>query len=235
MDLLEGLKYGAIGLCVILFIISTRLLSKEQNREDVRVPVLSMIKMFLGSAVFLSLFFGLTEYLTPKPIIDDKLENIITDLWYNHNNKSASDSTLALKISRLKTKDATVKIDTGLVCSDIAKKLEKTRAQLKKLDQNFYSNIAKLKKAIDKKGESINIDFNPTKKKALYKTLEDIFIKLDLVDTSNNDNTIIRNKWKIIKKKWSSKDYKYIYYSDVPQLVRQYLEKFHPNENKVNL
>ena len=102
MDLLEGLKYGAIGLCVILFIISTRLLSKEQNREDVRTPVLSMIKMFLGAAVFLSLFFGLTEYLTPEPITDDKLEDVIKDLWSDHNNKNASDSTLALKIARLK-------------------------------------------------------------------------------------------------------------------------------------
>jgi len=235
MDLLEGLKYGAIGLCVILFIISTRLLSKEQNRESIRMPVLNMIKIFLGAAVFLSLFFGLTELLTPENT-DDKLATLVDDIWSNHKNKSVNDTSLSLKIARIKTiqknQPVDFSIDTLSTCAAISEELEKSQDELKKMNQNFYSNIARLKKIIDQRGESINIDYDPASKTTLYETLEEIFIKLDLVETATNDHQVIRNKWKAIKKKWSPSNHKFIFYSDLPQLVRQYLDKFHPKNEQ---
>lgn len=234
MELLEGLKYGAIGLCVIMFIFSTRLLLKEQNREgEARVPILNMIKMFLGAAVFLSLFFGLSEVFKPKRI-DKDIESSINRIW-EENYFNSIDTTLQLKLNRIKSKaqNIDVFIDTSTVCEDVITKLNHCETNLKEIDHQFYSNIVKLKKEIDKNGESINIDWDKANKRNIYKIIEDIFIKLDELNAINNSDEVIRAKWKEYKKKWSKKDHKYVLYSDVPQLVRQYLNKFYPSKNRL--
>jgi len=229
MELLDGLKYGAIGLCVIMFIFSTRLLLKEQNREgEARGSILNMIKIFLGAAVFLSLFFGLSEILKPRGI-SKNVENTVNKIW-EQNYFNNTDTTFQLKLNRIENEAQKVdlKIDTTAVCEDVLSKLNRCVTDLKEIDHQFYSNIIKLKKEIDKNGESINIEWNREDKQNAYKILEDIFIKLDELDAVDNSNDVIRKKWKSYKKKWSRKDTKYILYTDVPQLVREYLNKFYP-------
>jgi len=234
MELLDGLKYGAIGLCVIVFIFSTRLLLKEQNREgEARGPILNMIKMFLGAAVFLSLFFGLSEVFMPKNIKKD-VESTINKIW-KENYFNSADTTLLLKLERIKSEsqNANLIIDTSTICEDVLVKLNRCETNLEEIDHKFYSNIVKLKKEVDKNGESINIDWDRTNKQHIYAILEDIFIKLDELNETNNSDEVIRKKWKVYKKKWSKKNHKYILYSDVPQLVRQYLNKFYPSKTRL--
>ena len=59
--MLDYLAYGAIGIAMATAILAYRLLSSEQKKEHPNESILKMIKLFMGLAIFFSLFFGVIE------------------------------------------------------------------------------------------------------------------------------------------------------------------------------
>ena len=232
MELIDALKYGAIGLCAILFIVSARLLTKEQNRQnDARQPILNMIKWFLASTVLLAVFFGLLELLKPNKI-NATIENAITSVWESRYSEHLSDTTLILKARRVKNgaNDLLIPVDSSKICEEVIRELEKYKAERSGIEYEFYTYIIKLKKEINDKGGTINVDFNPNNnKKEVYEILEYIFLNLEKTDNQNMSDDEIRAMWKQYKRTWATKNFKFIDYWDVAQIVREYLDKFYPN------
>ncbi|MCB0578679.1 MAG: hypothetical protein KDD10_05155 [Phaeodactylibacter sp.] len=57
------LEYGAIGLCLALFILSYRSLSKEQEKDAPNESILKTIKLYMGLSLVLAVFFGVKEFM----------------------------------------------------------------------------------------------------------------------------------------------------------------------------
>ena len=228
MDYLALLKYGAIGLCVILFIVSTRLLSKEQGRDEVRQPVLNSIRLYLGAAVLLSIFFGLTEFFSPEET-NDTMEATINTVWERQFGSFTQDTTLALKMKRLKTGPIST---PNLVNTEELETLQSELAQcsenLKEVDHAFYSNIVKLKKSISDYGDSINLSFRPEEKQQVFEIMEELLLKLNILETHDNSHSDIARKWIQLKRSWINTNHGLVLDSDVPHIVRTYLNIYHP-------
>lgn len=233
MEFIDALKYGAIGLCAILFALSTKLLLKEQDRnDDARQPILNTIKWFLVVSFLMAVFFGITEFLKPDKT-NATLENAITKVWESHYSEYTTDTTLLLKAQRVKEGDNEWEgtADPDKVCEDIISELEMCMNERSSIEFEFYTYIIRLKKEINDKGGTINVDFNPdNNKKDVYEILEFIFINLELTAKQNLNDDEVRSLWKQYKRSWSTKNFKFIDYWDVAQLVREYLDKFYPNE-----
>ena len=50
------LEYGAIGLCLALFLLSYRSLSKEQEKDTPNESILKTIKLYMGLSLLLAVF-----------------------------------------------------------------------------------------------------------------------------------------------------------------------------------
>lgn len=236
MELIDALKYGAIGLSAILFIVSSRLLIKEQNREnDARQAILNMIKWFLTATFLLAIFFGALEFLNPNKN-NTTIEDAITEVWECHHSEHLSDTTILLKADRIRNKahDWSSTIDSAKVCEELIGELEKYKAEQSSIEYEFYTYIIRLKKEVNEKGGTINVDYNPNNdKKKVYEILEYIFINLEESDKQNMSEEEIRTNWKQYKRTWATNNFKFIDYWDVAQLVREYLDKFYPKDKKV--
>ncbi|MFP4042436.1 MAG: hypothetical protein ACLFT6_06715 [Bacteroidales bacterium] len=232
LNLLDFLKYGALGIALALAILSYRLLSKEQDKEEVREPMLKSIRYYLFFAVILSLFFGTVELVSENDNEGEQAKMAISALW-EENFSHLNDSTLEQKINRIRNLPGYYdsKVDTSEVCKKLEEKLIECEQELLEANQGFYSVITKLRKAVDKDPDGwINIEFNKEEKEEIYSTLEKIYISLGESDDLNLSDEKIIEKWKKLKRNWSEENHKYIFRSDVPELVRIYLNKFHPRE-----
>lgn len=232
LNLLDFLKYGALGIALALAILSYRLLSKEQDKEEVREPILKSIRYYLFFAVILSLFFGTVELVSENDNEGEQAKMAISALW-EENFSHLNDSTLEQKINRIRNLPGNYdsKVDTSEVCKTLEEKLIECEQELLEVNQGFYSVITKLRKAVDKDPDGwINIEFNKDEKEEIYSTLEKIYISLGESDDLNLSDEKIIEKWKKLKRNWSEENHKYIFRSDVPELVRIYLNKFHPRE-----
>ncbi|MFP4526427.1 MAG: hypothetical protein ACLFNL_08555 [Bacteroidales bacterium] len=232
LNLLDFLKYGALGIALALAILSYRLLSKEQDKEEVREPMLKSIRYYLFFAVILSLFFGTVELVSENDNEGEQAKMAISALW-EENFSHLNDSTLEQKINRIRNLPGNYdsKVDTSKVCKTLEEKLIECEQELLEVNQGFYSVITKLRKAVDKDPDGwINIEFNKDEKEEIYSTLEKIYISLGESDDLNLSDEKIIEKWKKLKRNWSEENHKYIFRSDVPELVRIYLNKFHPSE-----
>lgn len=232
LNLLDFLKYGALGIALALAILSYRLLSKEQDKEEVREPMLKSIRYYLFFAVILSLFFGTVELVSENDNEGEQAKMAISALW-EENFSHLNDSTLEQKINRIRNLPGNYdsKVDTSEVCKKLEEKLIECEQELLEVNQGFYSVITKLRKAVDKDPDGwINIEFNKDEKEEIYSTLEKIYISLGESDDLNLSDEKIIEKWKKLKRNWSEENHKYIFRSDVPELVRIYLNKFHPRE-----
>lgn len=160
------------------------------------------------------------------------MELAINKIWKSYYANNITDTTLIQKTNRIKNTPLLENrtIDTLKVCEQLKQELDECRQDLNKIDHKFYTNIVLLKLDIDEKGESINIDWDEKNKKDTYTILEEILIELDQLQPDNNSNLTIKNTWKKYKGTWSQQNTKYILYSDLPQLVRKYLNKFHSND-----
>ncbi|MFP3861176.1 MAG: hypothetical protein ACLFUW_10165 [Bacteroidales bacterium] len=232
LNLLDFLKYGALGIALALAILSYRLLSKEQDKEEVREPMLKSIRYYLFFAVILSLFFGTVELVSENDNEGEQAKMAISALW-EENFSHLNDSTLEQKINRIRNLPGNYdsRADTSEVCKTLEEKLIECEQELLEVNQGFYSVITKLRKAVDKDPDGwINIEFNKDEKEEIYSTLEKIYISLGESDDLNLSDEKIIEKWKKLKRNWSEENHKYIFRSDVPELVRIYLNKFHPRE-----
>jgi hypothetical protein len=61
--MLEYLAYGAIGISMATAILTFRLLSSEQRKENPNESILKMIKLFMVLTVFFAVFFGVVELI----------------------------------------------------------------------------------------------------------------------------------------------------------------------------
>ncbi len=234
-QLLDFLAYGALGISLALAILAYRLLSKEQDKDTVRLPILKAIRGYLIFALTLSLFFGLTEFLTHiRTAIQPK--NQIEQLWLQYF-AEYPDNDHTQKLARLHTALADYKKCSLLAAEnrELTIAVNQCESELSEFNQGFYNNIMKLRKAIDRDPDGwINITFKTENKTPLYHLLEQLFVSLGEQNsyTESPDGTIA--KWQKIKSRWSNRDTHYIFRSDIPELVRIYLDRFHPLESQEN-
>ncbi len=232
MEFLDFLKYGAIGISLALAILSYRLLSKEQDKSEVRIPILNSIKMYFLFALLLSVFFGSTEIVTTifgtkEPKTNQAIENI----WGSHFSQFP-DSTLAQKIDRISKSVISGGDTASIACREIAQELKKCKEELKNFDAGFYQNVIKLQSLLRKDSDNwINLGYQTENKQDVIHILKSLFGSMGENCDSLTDQEILE-KWKSYKAKWSGDPEKmgYIFHSDVAQIVKVFLAKF--NEDK---
>ncbi|MFT6138026.1 MAG: hypothetical protein ACJAUR_001696 [Ulvibacter sp.] len=227
LNFIDFLKYGAIGVALALAILSYRLLSKEQDQENVREPMLKSIKTFFMLSILLSLFFGITEIITlslatPKVEKNDKG---IKKIW-NHNLNTFPDKSYDAKYDRIEefVELGQEKRDAS-DCANLQAEVGRLTKELKDLDGGFYSNVTKLDKMISSFADrNINIEFEVEKKTIVFEILEEVLISLDLIESRETPIDILASKWKELKMSWgrSTKEHKYIYQSDIRRLIQAY-------------
>lgn len=233
MEYIDFLKYGAIGISLALAILAFRLLSKEQENAEERPAMLKSIRNYFIMAVFLSVFFGVTEIVSQ--IVKPQTEYSNSDLdkvWNKHFNQfKDEDTTYSQKEERISDylDNPKIEIDTQVICEQFVKQAKEYEEKLAEYDNGFYQNIIKLKKQLnlDPNGWT-NLNNNQNSKSEIFKSLEKIFDSLGY-NVENITKEEVVNKWISIKKSWA-KDYQfYVFNSDLTELIKIYLNQF---ENK---
>jgi len=222
MEFLDFLKYGAIGISLALAILSYRLLSKEQDKPEVRKPILNTIKIYFLLAVFLSVFFGAVEILTSVMNQKESKSNIPIDkIWESYFNKYP-DSTTVQKTNRISAYLSEEKDRF----SDITAKYENCRKELEKFDKGFYQNVIKLKNALKSDADEwINIDYETEKKTEVIDLIKGIFMSFGENYDSLSGKEVVAI-WVEFKSKYTANTKKFtlIENSDITHIVRKYLD-----------
>jgi len=233
MEFLDFLKYGAIGISLALAILSYRLLSKEQDKTEVRVPILNSIKIYFLFALLLSVFFGSTEIVTTIfGTKEPKTNHAIENIWAAHYSQFP-DSTLAQKIDRISKSVVSEEDTASAACREIAQELKKCKEELKNFDGGFYQNVIKLQNLLRKDSDNwINLGYQTENKQDVVHILKSLFGSMGENCDSFSDLEILE-KWKTYKAKWSGDPEKmgYIFHSDVAQIVKVFLAKFADGKN----
>ena len=228
MEFLDFLKYGAIGISLALAILSYRLLSKEQDQKEVRLPMLKSIKSYFMLAVFLSVFFGLLEVATKVFFQQGSSQNTdIENIWEAHFS-DFPDSTVSQKTQRISNaiNSANVEIDTSEICEDVYNQLTNVRAKLATYDKGFYQNIIKLKQSLSDDPDGwVNIDYNTSAKADVINALKGIFRSMGNNYDNLSDEEMVA-KWKQLKSRWTDIKLQYIFNSDVTGIVREFIKTY---------
>ena len=102
---------------------------------------------------------------------------------------------------------------------------------LDRLDKNFYVYVIKLRSEMNDLGGSINICYEPEKKKEVYKLLEKILIVLkpELFSADGEDQLVqVRNAWSKFKLAHGRTESSLVLEYDIVMLVRDYLNMTYP-------
>lgn len=233
LGFIDFLTYGAIGIALALSILSYRLLSKEQKRDDVREIMLKYIRTFFMLSIVLSLFFGITEMVKAASDEDQNgKQQIISEIWNaelkSHNDTSLYDKQLRIVeyIRRGKTAGNSAECNT----EELEAKLKEAQSLNHSLGSGFYATINKLRKRIsDFADNNINLFFDQEKKGDVYKLLEDIFISLGEFESRDQPISEIQKKWVSFKEKYTASHPRFVLQSDITLLVKEYLTKFPAN------
>lgn len=213
-ELLEFLKYGAIGIALALAVLSYKLLAREQDKTEVRPPVLNTIKFYFIFSIFLSLLFAGVELYSAvgvKSGNNQELDELHKTFLGNRPDSTDHQKTAAL---------------TNLV-NELQQSNEKLTAQLESINKedeslDFYKNVSDLSAFVNQYG-GINLAFQPNAKQEVFNTLNKLFIRLELCDNYIETNEAVINQWKSLKAKWSNESLQWIHNSDMGTLVRHYL------------
>ncbi|MCF8374427.1 MAG: hypothetical protein K9H64_22590 [Bacteroidales bacterium] len=231
MEYIDFLKYGAIGISLALALLAFRLLSKEQENAEERPAMLKSIRNYFIMAVFLSVFFGVTEIVSQ--LVKPQTVNSNPDLeriWKNHFSQF-DDTTASQKVDRISDylDNPKLEIDTQVVCEQFIKQAKEIEEKLAEYDNGFYQNIIKLKKQLKLDPEGwTNLNNNQDSKTEIFKSLEKIFDSLGY-NLKNPTQEEIVDKWIALKKGWSTSQHIYVFNSDLTELIKIYLKQF---ENK---
>lgn len=231
MAFIEYLKYGAIGISLALAVLSYRLLSKEQDKGEERPAMLKSIRNYFILAIVLSVFFGSTEIVTKVFYHKNtEAESAILELWDTHLSDH-KDETLHQKIRRVVTNFQVPSSKPSTNSKELAE-LEVLLAECKKemetSNTGFYQSITNLRETLNEDQDGwTNIDYRPQTKTHYIAILRRIFDFLNEYDESSTDADI-RHQWKALKSKWTTKNTSFIFQSDIPAIVRYYLDKFYP-------
>lgn len=228
MEFIDFLKYGAIGISLALAILSYKLLSKEQDKPDVREPMLKSIRTYFLFALFLSIFFGALETATKllSPAQPDHNEALLR-IWEN-NFSEYPDSTIKQKEHRIENSlhAQTSKIDTADVCTEALRELANCRKELDSYENGFYQNVIKLKNAVSSDPDGwINIGYQLNAKQEAIGYLRAIFRSLGKDYDKLSDDEIVA-KWMEFKSKWSKDKLEYVFLSDISAIVREFLNQY---------
>lgn len=206
------LKYGAIGISLALAILSYRLLSKEQDRDIIREPMLKAIKGFLFLALALSIFFGITE-IVPKVFGSNTV-------YAGVNNHQTDSLAMALKNEKELSKtqaDALKNYSDKLnVCND----------NLRVAPSPFYNKVMTLSGKLPEFGGSITLNYLPAGKDSagVFDLLNEIYPYLDSVYVKKQlTNTEIIAKWKQLKANYYDRNLDMIQSFDIPKLITSYI------------
>lgn len=211
MDIfLEFLKYGAIGIAMVLVVLSYRLLSKEQEKEHVREPMLKSIRTYFLLALAMTLFFGITEIVSlsvgtnaPNSIEDETKNELLSFLDEEIPDNAPHDSE---KVTRT-TEDY---IRQGVNYPSLELKLEQAdslndlinASKILVEEQLFNTAVTCLEILVNNDPTfSINIDFRGSEKTNHYDMLEIILShENQFLDTNLDRRKRIRDAWVAYKK-----------------------------------
>lgn len=230
---LEFLKYGAIGIAMVLAVLSYRLLSKEQEKENVREPMLKSIRNYFLLSIVLSLFFGITEIttvlITPSgtnsqvDITEEKVNSL-----YNRQLKDHGDKTLEEKLTKIEyfvQRGVDSKYDSsGEQLRNQLSLAQKELATMK--GQRYVDAVYALRDLVDADSLNfINIRHQPWNKERHYKLLYQILSHLSKVDaTAKNQKQLLQKAWEDFKNSYAFISEKnpsyYIVKSDIDELVK---------------
>ncbi|MEO1434281.1 MAG: hypothetical protein AAFV80_02010 [Bacteroidota bacterium] len=246
MEFIDFLKYGAIGIALVLAILSFRLLSKEQEKEKADKLILNSIRNYMIFALVITFLFGFLEFFKPGSTLpDNEAQTQLERLWKIKFGSEAADTTLSLKVDRIETflrKPATPSqpdepIDVAVVCkeyTDQVKVLQDQLAAAQRSEGGFYGSITKLRRELSKDPDGwTNLKFDRENKAGIFEALSNIFQKLDLDIAPDSAPEDVYKTWRTLKRQWwvnkegDERDHlKNVYSSDIPELVRIYLNNF---------
>lgn len=228
---LEFLKYGAIGIAMVLVVLSYRLLSKEQDREMVREPMLKSIKSYITLALIITAFFGITEIvsLTISNKSDSVGLNTEIERVYKRNFKDGTDKSVEEKLAAI---DESLRDGKKSINTEDQDK-EKEIAELEKIIQQanfgeYVDVVLQIKDSIDQsKRNFINLTHNEESKSHYYQMLGKILSYLKLFDASEkSSNAQILAKWAELKRTYAylgnenTNRVEWIVGSDISQLLK---------------
>ena len=246
MEFIDFLKYGAIGIALVLAILSFRLLSKEQEKEKADKLILNSIRNYMIFALVITFLFGFLEFFKPGSTTpDNEALTQLERLWKINFSGEQLDTTLTLKVDRLEAflrKPASPStpnepIDIAVVCkeqNDKIKDLESQLAAAQRSEGGFYGSITKLRRELSKDPDGwTNLKFHRENKTGIFDALSSIFQKLDLDIAPGSSQDDIYKAWRNLKRRWwvnkegDERDHlKNVYSSDIAELVRIYLANF---------
>ncbi|GAB5416323.1 MAG: hypothetical protein Crog4KO_10930 [Crocinitomicaceae bacterium] len=200
---LEFLKYGAIGIAMVLVVLSYRLLSKEQDKEHVREPMLKSIKSYIILALVLAAFFGVTEIVSlmivpkqNKGVLKEKIEGI-----YERNISDQNDKTINAKLKTIENF-----VERGVQPID-STEINSLIDEINKLENDLkyavhIEKIHRLKEIVLSDPEKFtNLYHNSDKKTTIFSLLGDILVVHGKLDASNlKIGQKMKNK--LIQKTW---------------------------------
>ena len=232
---LEFLKYGAIGIAMVLVVLSYRLLSKEQEKENVREPMLKSIKTYFILAIALAVFFGIIEIVS------------LTIAPGHRNNPNETENEVKRIYVRItndrKTKDIGAMLDSlnALAENGFHSSIQPT--QQEQQGQYVASEITALETQLQAKESllfkravlhlehyvasdptnSINVEYNIAGKSDHFKLLEIILDYLGAMRDDIQDRTErLQKSWKAYKEgyklRYEGNNSEYILPSDIEHL-----------------
>ncbi len=200
---LEFLKYGAIGIAMVLVVLSYRLLSKEQEKEHVREPMLKSIKSYIILALVLAAFFGVTEIVSlmiapaqNEDVLKTKIEGI-----YERNIPDQKDTTINAKLKAIESYAAIGAQPLENVNSDsLLSRIEQLENDLKYAVH--IEKILRLKEIVLSDPDRFtNLYHNSDKKTTIFSLLGDILVvhgkleESDLEIRQKLKNKLIQETW----------------------------------------
>lgn len=230
---LKFLTYGAIGIAMVLSVLSYRLLSKEQEKEHVREPMLKSIRNYFFLSIILSLFFGATEIVTqlfgsPSGPIEDPTRKKIEFVYDKLLADSYADKNFEAKLNRIeyyvkKGIDSTYDVN----CDELKAEINKLNKELENEKHGDYMDaVWSLNEIVTNDPNNfINIGHDIGNKDTHYNLLEVILEHSGkLITTISDRKTKIRESWKAFKKSYAilsemNQDI-YIVASDIKHLLK---------------
>ncbi|XOV67126.1 MAG: hypothetical protein ACFHU9_16015 [Fluviicola sp.] len=229
---LEFLTYGAIGIAMVLAVLSYRLLSKEQEKEHVREPMLKSIRNYFLLSIVLSLFFGATEITSSliapaktktTDVTKNQLDAMFNRLLPNENVTSTEGKLdrLAYYVKRGKNSN----YDSN--GEELRAQLEEEKRKSASLESELYIDaVYDLRDLVDADPlKFINFRHEPWNKERHFQHLYHVLLHLNKVDvTVRNKTEILQAKWEEYKKTYAIISERnqpfYVVRSDIDELVK---------------
>ena len=244
LNFIDFLAYGAIGIALALAILSYRLLSKEQQREEVREPMLKSIRNYFIMSIVLSLFFGTGEIISmlSSEAGGEGEEATIAKLWdmhvADHPEEEYTQTTTEQKKSKMlelmrTAKDHANRPDNSEVIRKLRDSLNTQIAQGEQLDNSFYVKFETFRRVYSKlKTETASGKYIFLISQPVDSPIFEIMRKLLVImgkDVSAASKADLISVWSKLKRRWDprkaeDKKLDHIESFDFPGLVRYYLD-----------